>query len=333
MNRGRVRLLLVEHSEKDAELVLKELKQQGFIADHRRVDNRANLLAALRDESWDAIISDYSLPQFSGPEALKCVRQLNFNLPFIMVSGIYGEEAAVEALRAGANDHIMKGNISRLAPALERELAASEERRHRQRAEGASRFLASIVESSEDAIYGKNLDSIIVSWNPAAEKLYGHSAEEIIGKSITRLFPTNRGNELLEVLAACRRGEIVRLHDTERLHKSGRSVNVSVIISPIKAANGEIIGASAIARDITLQKQAELERQRLIASLTAKANEVRRLTGMLPICAACKSIRNDKGYWQKVEAYIAEHSDAVFSHGLCPECLEKFKQESSLFPG
>lgn len=331
MRQDKLRLLLVDASEKDAQVVLDELKQQGFTADHRCVDSKASLLAALRSESWDAVISNFILPQFSGTEALKCVRQLRFNMPFIMVSGIYGEEAAVETIKAGANDYIMKGNLSRLAPALERELVATEERRRLQRAEGASQFLAAIVESSEDAIYGKNLDSIIISWNPAAEKIYGYSAEEIIGKSITRLFPTNRGNELLEVLAACRRGEIIKLHDTERLHKNGKVVHVSIIISPIKDATGEIIGAAAIARDISLQKQKELEPPQSNDILASKANQEHKLTGLLPICASCKNIRNDKGCWQKIESFISEHSDAVFTHGLCPECLEKFRQES-IFP-
>jgi len=137
---------------------------------------------------------------------------------------------------------------------------------------------------------------------------------------------------LLEVLAACRRGETIRLPDTERLHKSGRIIPVSVIVSPIRSSTGEIIGASAIARDIRREKQADLERQRLIDMLTAKANEVHRLTGLLPICAACKSIRDDKGYWQNVESYVAEHSDAVFTHGLCPECIRKYEGRTTL-PG
>ncbi len=115
----------------------------------------------------------------------------------------------------------MKGNLSRLAPALERELEAARDRHRRKRAEGAMQFLAAIVESSEDAIYGKNVDSLIVSWNPAAERLFGYSAEDIVGRSAALLFPKNRRDEMLDILAGVRRGDMVGVRETERLHKSG----------------------------------------------------------------------------------------------------------------
>jgi PAS domain-containing protein len=173
------------------------------------VESKADFLAALQQRPWDAIISDYVLPQFSGPEALHLLRHQGLDTPFIMVSGIYGEEAAVTMMKAGANDYIMKGNLSRLVPALERELEAAQDRHRRKRAEGAMQFLAAIVESSQDAIYGKNLDSLIVSWNPAAERLFGYSAEEIIGRSTVALFPQSRRDEMLDILAGIRRGDLV----------------------------------------------------------------------------------------------------------------------------
>lgn len=328
MSRGPVHILIVTDKLDDALLLMSELKQQGVSPVHQCVMTKQTFEAALQNWSWDAVIADDLLSEFSGLEALKRLRQLGSDLPFIMVSGSHGEEMAVAAMRAGANDYLMKGDLSRLGPALERELEAAEVRRLNRRAQGAMQYLAAIVESSDDAIYGKNLDGIIVSWNPAAERIYGYSAEEIIGKSITGLFPLRRGEELLEIMAAVRRGEIVSLQDTERLHQSGRIIPVSVTISPIKDNHGNIIGASAIARDITRQKKLERERQELINTLIARAKEVHMLAGMLPICAACKRIRDDKGYWQKVEVYISEHSDVVFSHGLCPECIQEYERQS-----
>jgi PAS domain S-box-containing protein len=243
---------------------------------------------------------------------------------------VYGEETAVDVMKAGADDYIFKDKLSRLMPAIERELEAAQDRRLRKRAEGAVQFLAAIVESSEDAIYGKNLDSIIVSWNPSAERIYGYSAEEIIGRSNTCLFPLNRRNELLEKISAIRRGETIGPMESERLHKSGRLVPVSITISPIRNANGEIIGASSIARDITIKKQADHEREELIQRLVASAQHVKHLAGMLPICASCKRIRDDKGYWEQVESYISKHSDVVFYHGICPECVEAYEKEFEL---
>jgi PAS domain S-box-containing protein len=221
----------------------------------------------------------------------------------------------------------MKGNLSRLAPALKRELEAAQDRRLHKRAEGAMQFLAAIVESSEDAIYGKNLDSLIVSWNPAAERLFGYKAEEIIGRSIVALFPRDRRDEMLDIMAGIRRGDLVGVEETERLHKNGKIIPVSVTVSPVKNSAGAVIGASAIARDISKQKQAEYERLQLIDNLTAAANQVKTLTGLLPICSACKRIRDDKGYWQQVETYISKHTEAVFSHGICPQCAEKYERQ------
>ena len=322
-----IQVLIVEDSVNDTLLLLEELEQKGYTTIHERVETPEDFLAALQRRTWDAVVSDYVLPQFSGPDALKSLRSKGYDIPFIMVSGVYGEEAAVAMMKAGADDYIVKGNLSRFVPALEREVQAAQDRRLHKRAEGAMQYLAAIVESSEDAIYGKNLDSIIVSWNPAAERIYGYSTEEIIGRSIVALFPLNRRDELLDILATIRRGETVTIQETERLHKSGRKIPMSLTVSPIRNAEGEIIGASTISRDVTKVKQANYEREELIKRLTNAANQVRTLSGMLPICASCKRIRDDKGYWQQVETYISNRSDASFTHGVCPQCAEKYKHD------
>jgi sigma-B regulation protein RsbU (phosphoserine phosphatase) len=322
-----INVLLVEDSASDALLLLAELKRKGQTPTYQRVENKADFLQALRENCWDAIISDYVLPEFSGPEALTLLREAGLETPFIMVSGIYGEEEAVRMMKAGANDYVMKSNLSRLAPALDRELLAARERRRRQRAEGSLQFLAAIVESSEDAIYGKNLDSLIVSWNPAAERLFGYSAEEIVGRSNALLFPQQRRDEMLDILATVRRGDVVGVMETERLRKDGSVVPVSVTVSPVRSRAGEVIGASSIARDISRQKRTETEREQLLERLLAAAKEVRALSGLLPICGACKRVRNDQGYWQQVEAYLAQYTEITFSHSICPECAEEYDRK------
>jgi sigma-B regulation protein RsbU (phosphoserine phosphatase) len=320
----------VEDSESDTVLVLEELKQKHYTPIFQRVETRDEFLAALKSRVWDALICDYLLPQFSGPEALKVFRTLGVDVPFIMVSGVFGEEKAVSMMKAGANDYILKSNFSRLVPALEREMEAAQERRLRKRAEGAMQYLAAIVESSEDAIYGKDLDSVIASWNPAAERLFGYSAEEIIGRSAVALFPLDRRDELLDILASIRRGETLRLPDTERLHKSGRRLPVSITISPIKNNQGEIVGASSIVHDLGRQKQAEQERHQLNQRFSLATNEVRKLSGMLPICASCKKVRDDQGYWEQVETYITKRSEIIFSHSLCPDCVQEYERQFEL---
>ena len=131
-----LRLLIVEDSPTDAQLVLRELKRGGFDVTFERVESRDALVLAL-DRPWDLVISDYSLPSFDAPSALETVRARAPNLPFIIVSGTMGEEAAVSAMRAGAQDFIVKGRLSRLVPAAQRELAEARARTAQRDAERA----------------------------------------------------------------------------------------------------------------------------------------------------------------------------------------------------
>ncbi|HLL60306.1 MAG TPA: PAS domain-containing sensor histidine kinase, partial [Candidatus Nitrosocosmicus sp.] len=120
--------------------------------------------------------------------------------------------------------------------------------------------LASIIESAEDAIIGKDLNGIITSWNPAAERIYGYSAKEIVGKSVSILVPSHKKDELLKIMNKIKKGEKIEHFETERIRKDGKIITVSLIISPIKDNSGTIIGASKIAHEIT--EQLELERQK-----------------------------------------------------------------------
>jgi PAS domain S-box-containing protein len=126
-------------------------------------------------------------------------------------------------------------------------------------------WLSAIVNSSDDAIVGKNLDGVIVSWNPGAERIYGYSAEEIVGRPMTTLCPSDRDGEVYDILKTIRRGERVVHFETERRRKDGTTFPASVTVSPVYGQNGDLLGASSIARDITEQKQlrtvAELRRR------------------------------------------------------------------------
>ena len=130
-----LRVLVVEDSEDDSLLLLRELKRGGYDATWERVDTPDAMEAALEQQTWDIVISDYAMPQFSMPAALKMLQDKELDVPFIIVSGAIGEEAAVAAMRAGARDYIMKGNLARLTPVIERELAESESRRERRQME------------------------------------------------------------------------------------------------------------------------------------------------------------------------------------------------------
>jgi PAS domain S-box-containing protein len=132
-------------------------------------------------------------------------------------------------------------------------------------AEIASARLAAIVESSDDAIISKNLDGTITSWNAGAERIFGYTAEETIGRSIRMIIPPDRQHEEDEVLSRVRRGEYVEHFQTVRRRKDGTEIDISLSVSPIKSASGEIVGASKIARDISERKQAEAALLKLMA--------------------------------------------------------------------
>ena len=131
------------------------------------------------------------------------------------------------------------------------------------------RLLASIVASSDDAIVSKNLDGIITSWNKGAERLFGYTAEEAVGKPITILIPPDQHNEEDLILERIRRGERIEHYETVRKRKDGGSIVISLTVSPVKNVEGRIIGASKIARDITEQKLAEARERALMAELTS----------------------------------------------------------------
>jgi PAS domain S-box-containing protein len=138
-----------------------------------------------------------------------------------------------------------------------------------QRAEELRQVLAAIVESSDDAIIAKTLDGVITSWNRGAERIFGYAADEIIGRHISVLKPPEHSEDVIQILERIRHGERVNHFETKRCTKDGRIIDVSLSVSPIRGADGKIVGASKVARDITERKQAEQERERLLAAAEA----------------------------------------------------------------
>ncbi|MBI4267838.1 MAG: hybrid sensor histidine kinase/response regulator, partial [Chloroflexi bacterium] len=130
-----LRVLIVEDSEADASLLLRELRKAEYSLVHRRVETAEEMASALNNHEWDIVLSDYILPGFGGLAVIRMIRERGLDLPLIVVSGQIGEDTAAETMRAGANDYIMKGNLKRLVPAIERELAEALNRRQRREVE------------------------------------------------------------------------------------------------------------------------------------------------------------------------------------------------------
>ncbi len=208
-------------------------------------------------------------------------------------------------------------------------LGISEDITERQQSSEMNLRLAAIVDSSDDAIIGKTLDGTITSWNKGAESLYGYRSDEVIGQPVSILLPPELLDDFSDMLTRINRGELVSQFETKRRTKNGEIIEVSLTISPIRNPTGQIIGASSIARDITDRKRLEQEKQNLIDELQKALSEVKKLSGFLPICASCKKIRDDTGYWNEIERYIGEHSEVEFSHGICPDCMRKLYPEEA----
>jgi PAS domain S-box-containing protein len=253
-----LRLLIVEDNPDDADLLLRELRRAGFDPDWSRVETEPAFLAALQNPP-EIILSDYSMPHFSGLRALELLRASGRDIPFILVSGTVGEDVAVQAMRGGATDYLLKDRPARLAMAVKRALEETQLRAERYQAEAAQARLAAIVTSSDDAIIGKTLNGIITSWNAGAERLFGYPPGETLGQPMLMLFPADRVAEESDMLARVARGESVRHFETVRVRRDGTHIDVSVTLSPLIDHDGRIVGASKIARDITERKRAEAE--------------------------------------------------------------------------
>lgn len=179
--------------------------------------------------------------------------------------------------------------------------------------------LASIVESSNDAIVGMSLGGVIETWNRAAEEIFGYRAAEVRDKPMSLLIPSGHADHLTQHLAEIRRGGRVTHYETIRRRQDGSIINVSITLSPVHDVTGSVIGASLVARDITDRKQAEKERLELLEQLRHTLSRSKRLTGTIHICTACKKVRGENGRWIEVERYIDDYSDATPIPGLCPD--------------
>jgi PAS domain S-box-containing protein len=266
------RVLIVEDSPDDAELLVLELRRGGYAPAWRRVETAPEMGAALDEGPWDVVLSDFALPQFSAFAALSLTRQRDPDVPFLVVSGAIGEDAAAEVMRQGAADFVLKQFLFRLPHAVERELREAAARRARRATEQTVRELAAIIRCSGDAIVGTTLGGVVSSWNPGAERLYGYAAEEAVGMNVSALMPPDRPEEQKTIFGRIARGERVESFETVRLRKGGARVEVSVTVSPVVDSEGRVVGASAIARDITEKRRAEesLRRQtRLLQSVLA----------------------------------------------------------------
>ncbi len=208
-----LRVLVVEDNEDDAALILHELQRGGYEPVARRVETPAAMAHALQQETWDVVLADWSLPQFSALFALEMLKSQGLDLPFIIVSGRISEETAISAMKAGAHDCLSKQNLTRLVPTIERELREADDRRARRKAEAAlavsEERLLLVARATNDAVRDWDLATNDLWWNEGFSSLFGHQAQAIeadVESWYSRLHPDDKDRVIASCYAAINGG-------------------------------------------------------------------------------------------------------------------------------
>jgi len=253
-------VLIVEDMESDAQLIVRLFKKAGYELVYEQVETAEQMRFALEQRAWDIVISDYKMPQFDGHAALKLLQETGRDIPFIVVSGTIGEETAVAMMKAGAHDYLIKGNLARLIPAVERELEQSAIRRNRIYAEEALKEseekYRELVQDLPDSIVIYINGKIVFANNAYVELMRAKNVEELLGRSVIEFvhpdfkeFVENRMSEII------REGKPLPLEDEKFIRFDGTEVNVEVKALPITFEKRPAI--QLIVRDITARKQAD----------------------------------------------------------------------------
>lgn len=252
-----LRVLIVEDSEDDAALLERELRRGGYKLVSKRVETARAMSAELKRNDYDVIISDYVMPKFSGIEALKAWKDSGLDLPFIVISGKIGEETAVEAMKAGAHDYIMKENLARLVPAVQRELKEAVVRRERRLAQEALQKQAQIIDQIHDSVVSTDLDGYVTSWNKGAERLFGYTAKQALGKQISFVYPEDQHEFLQQQVIKPLKEKGQHEVEVRLRRKSGEDFFAHLSLSLLRDTQGSVTGMIGYSVDITERRRAE----------------------------------------------------------------------------
>jgi PAS domain S-box-containing protein len=279
--RTNLNILIVDDSEDDALLLVHALQRSGYTVQWRRVEREEEMLASLQARSWDVVISDYHMPDFSARRALELVQAHGQDQPFIVVSGAVGEERAVEIMLAGAHDFVVKQSLARLKPVIQRELRETQLRQERRRDEQQLHLQAAALDSAANGIFITDRDGMIEWANQAFTELTGYPFGEVVGRHISILESGKLGEHfyagLWKSILASRnwRGELVNRR------KDGSEYIEEQSITSVRRQDGEISHFIVIQQDVTERNQAMREREDLQRQLQQahKMEALGQLTG------------------------------------------------------
>jgi PAS domain S-box-containing protein len=310
MTNSVLRVLIVEDSTDDAKLVIQELRRAGYPVEFERVETAAEMREVLDRTTWDAVIADWTMPKFTAAAALALLKERGLDLPFIIVSGTIGEETAVEAMRAGAHDYVLKDRLRRLPPAVEREIRECNDRRARRQAEAAFRESEArfrrLTESGIIGITVSNVNGEILDANDTYAKMVGYSHEELLrgGVRWADLTPPEFAHLNARSVEQMHASGVAPPWEMELLKKDGGRVPIVVGVALL-----EYPKCIAFVADLTGRRQAEAASGRAEAALRHSEEKLRQAQKVDAVSSNMKlsaPSRNDMEAIQRTAARVTE---------------------------
>jgi PAS domain S-box-containing protein len=253
-----LRILHLEDNPADGELIQSMLEAGGIASTIQRVETPADFEAALNQGCFDLIISDHTLPSFDGLSALGLARKKDPEIPFIFVSGTIGEELAVDSLKQGATDYVLKDRLSRLVTSIQRAIREAQERAERRQAELKVREQAALLDQATDAIFARDMEQRITYWNKGAERIYGWTEQMALGKRAAELLYKEDSSQRQEIWkTVLEKGEWVG--ELRQVTRTGKEIIVESRRTLLRDADGKPAAILNINRDITEKKQIEAQ--------------------------------------------------------------------------
>jgi two-component system cell cycle sensor histidine kinase/response regulator CckA len=272
-----IRILIIEDNESDVALIIRHLKKAEKDITYVVIDTEPGMKSALKEHDWDFVICDYSLPQFNALRALELLQETKIDIPFIVISGTVGEETAVGLMKAGVHDYIMKDNLARLVPVLNRELLEAGIRHERFQAEKKINIQAHLLDLIRQSVIMVDNNNNITYWNKASETIYGWVEEEVLGKNLTEIIVHhNLQSRSYDVSKCIKKGESWS-RETTVIKKDGSLLPTHVTHTPLYDENENLTGVIGISFDISERRKTEEAMIKKMDELAASNDELSRI--------------------------------------------------------
>jgi PAS domain S-box-containing protein len=317
--------LLIDDNPDDRALVIRELRRVFPNLQAEEVIDQESFARILNSAPFDLVITDFQLHWTDGLSVLRTVKSRWPDCPVVMFTGTGSEEIAVAAMKAGLDDYVLKSpkHYARLPSVAKLTLQVAQQRHQLRQAEKRYSVLFASVPVG---LYRATPEGKILDANPALmELLRFPSKSALLACNLAELHADPGAYQ--EWSLRMEGSGLVNKFETRLRKVDGQSCWVENSARAIREARGGRLIYEGSLQTINERKTAEDERERLILELQDALAQVKTLSGLLPICAACKKIRDDNGYWNQIEEYIQTHSDAEFTHSFCPDCMRNLYPE------